>query len=198
MRDNNIAMVIALMVVIIGLIIMVVIIPSYPHAKYIKINRVDNNQKYIAIKNIEAFDENGKKIDISYLTGTDSEIMGYPNNLASTTTRSIFFVNNETITPAMMRTSITDTNAGNSVGPCIGGLTNEKAADSKSNIIYVLTCPSNISKIVIHSLDDDISKRNLQNISVELLDHNKDNIEGTLQTTPISNVLKSIYYFIYQ
>lgn len=178
--------------------------PNYPYAKYIKIKRADGLSNYVAIGDIEVLDTNNKKVDIvavegGYVAGyANNATIQFPGQIISPTAlangSATYFVNaNGNINKGFMPASATGTTA--NIGPVMGGLCNEASANGA--ITYVLATTSRIKKIHIKSIEDDTAKKNLQGVTVSLLDADRNFIQGSDITTDILLVPRSVHHFTY-
>lgn len=182
--------------VIVLLLVLVLIWPRYPIARYIVIARNDRDPKYIAIQDVEVIDNYGRRKDIVGIEGIDYYTTGFSNSAGALSsapgaTGDILFNGKNmgyVVDPSLSTLT---------VGPVTGFIPSTKTVTGY--LVFVLSCPTRVSRINIRPADDDVSRVNVQHIKVYLLDKDKQVINGTEQVVPItpSIIPPSLHHITY-
>lgn len=179
-------------VFIIVLLIVIITWTTYPVAMYVKLVRGDGQSKFIAVQDIEVFDNNHNKREIASVTGGVTKLWGDDTTAKAANTDTLFTTGpivvdgttkGYTLDMAASATvpSLVDNN---SVGPVVAFLTSSNA--TTGSLVFKLSCPGKISQVNIRSTDNNTAMKNMQGVKVLLLDKNKDLIKGAEQLIPFT------------
>lgn len=205
----SVGAIVLLLLLITLLLVVTVTWSSFPNAKYIKIARNDSDSNYVAIGDIEAYDNKGNKVNFINTDGSGYEQYGLPAGnttgvtadnvpIPASTVGAVPFISNGVVTKNYMKTGLAAAAAtGSVIGPCMGGINGPAAASPGNYILYVMSCPAKISKINITAIENTQAKRYLQNCKVVLLDADRNTVKGSEKIIPYTNEPRSVHHFTY-
>lgn len=199
----DVQIVFAIVVLMFLFMIIVLTWNTYPYAKYIVMSRVDSENRYIAIQDIEVIDNKGVRKDIIGIEGKGNLISGFANTTSainSDTTGNTapigdIILNGKNM--AYFKDFGSVSGKGKAIGPIIAAIPGNEVLNG--HIMFSLGCSSKIARINIRAVDDEKSRINLQHVKVYLLNKDKHVIHDAEQIIPFSaNIPVAIHHISFR